>query len=80
MSNRWTEPKIPCNKCGKLCSEAVFNHVKNLPPMMGFYPLPEVMDCAICKQAVCKECSYGFGMFIFTCKEKCKEKMENRLS
>jgi hypothetical protein len=48
--------------------------------MTGYNYIPDGQRCIVCKKPVCKECMYGLGMFMFCCKQDCREKIERRLN
>lgn len=75
--------KFHCNRCKSMVDENILKITDDLPPMAGIqfddHPYPPVCRCVICKKPVCRSCMYGHGMFIFTCKEECKDKLLARL-
>ena len=65
---------MKCCQCEKEVDEETFEHMKSLPPMVGYNcPAHElhVVECAQCRQPVCGDCIQGHGFFTFTCKGKC---------
>lgn len=71
---------MECNKCAKELNEEEILHFDSLAPMTGYNYIPDGQRCIVCKKPVCKECMYGLGMFMFCCKQDCREKIERRLN
>lgn len=68
-----------CSKCKKIVNEHEIVYQDKLPPKVG-YPSPTVVRCSICKEVICEKCYYGWGQFVFTCENKCKNEMRSILN
>lgn len=66
-----------CAKCNKKISAEELDIFDKLVIGQG-YTVPTVIRCRICKNVVCRECSKGHGYFIFTCNDKCSDKIKER--
>lgn len=71
---------LNCNRCNKPVDEQWYEIECNLPSMIGFNDgYPPVTRCAICRKPVCRECMWGNGIYVFTCKGECTDIMRKRI-